>query len=111
MYAACHRVLALGGILAVLMTSPAPDGPLADPAWPVARARAACVAYTQHIVLVHAAITGGRLVPGPASYGTAGGLGGIRVHFDLLTFTKPGKPASSARGHGPSAPQGLILAC
>jgi hypothetical protein len=62
----------------------------------VAAARAAGLVYAQHIVLVHAAIAGGRLVPCRAGADTAGDPGGVRVHSDLLIFTKPGKPASSA---------------
>jgi hypothetical protein len=96
LYAACHRVLAPGGVLAAVIASPAPAGSLADLAGPVAAARAAGLVYVQHIVLVHASIAGRRLVPGRADADAAGDPGGIRVHSDLLIFTKPGKPASSA---------------
>jgi hypothetical protein len=85
-YAACHRVLAPGGILAVVIA--AADGGPADLAWPAAGARAAGFAYAQHIVLVHAAIDSGRLVPFRAGPGTAGDPAGLRVHSDLLIFTK-----------------------
>jgi hypothetical protein len=56
----------------------------------VAAARAAGLAYAQHIVLVHAAIDGDRLDPASPAPGTASPPGGTRVHSDLLVFTKPG---------------------
>jgi hypothetical protein len=56
----------------------------------VAAARAAGLAYAQHIVLVHAAVDGDRLDPASPVSGTAGPPGGTRVHSDLLVFTKPG---------------------
>jgi hypothetical protein len=84
-------VLRPGGVLAVITTSPAPAGQLTDLAGhAVASARAAGLIYAQHIVLVHAAIRGDHLAPGPAATGIAGLPGGCRVHSDLLVFTKPG---------------------
>jgi hypothetical protein len=87
LYAACERLLRPGGILAVITASPAPDGPPAGLAGGtvVAAARAAGLGYAQHIVLVHAAISGDRLDPGPAALSPAGG----RIHSDLQVFTKP----------------------
>jgi hypothetical protein len=90
LHAACARVLAPGGILAVV-TSPATSGKLTDLAgYAVATARAAGLIYAQHIVLVHAAIDGDQLAPGPRAAGAAAQPGGRRVHSDLLVFTKPG---------------------
>jgi hypothetical protein len=85
LYAACERVLRPGGVLAVITASPGPGGEAGDMAGAiVAAARAAGLAYAQHIVLVHAAIDGDRLAPaGP------GGLPGGRVHSDLLVFSRP----------------------
>jgi hypothetical protein len=40
--------------------------------------------------VVHAAISGDRLVPDPGS--GAAGLAGRRIRSDLLVFTKPVKP-------------------
>src|SRR5947207_516409 len=73
---------------------PGPPGDLAGHV--VAAARAAGLAYAQHIVLVHAAIDGDRLDPAGPAPGTASPPGGTRVHSDLLVFTKPGLPVSSA---------------
>ncbi len=89
-YAACQRVLRPGGVLAVLTTSPTTAGRLHDvPGQAVAQALAAGLVYTQHIVLVHAAIRGGQLIPDPAT--AVAGLPAARhVHSDLLVFTRPG---------------------
>jgi hypothetical protein len=89
-YAACQRVLAPGGVLAVITASRTEGGQLADLAGhAVAAARAAGLVYAQHIVLVHAAIDGDHLAPGPAATAPAGRAGGTQVHSDLLVFTKP----------------------
>lgn len=90
MYGTCYRALAPGGILAVVLATAPADGQPADLAWPAAGARAAGFAYAQHIVLVYAAIDDGRLVPFRAGPGSAADPAGIRVHSDLLIFTKPG---------------------
>jgi len=88
-YAACQRVLAPGGVLAVITASRASGGQLADLAGhAVAAARAAGLIYAQHIVLVHAAIDGDHLTPGPAA--AASRADGTQIHSDLLVFTKPG---------------------
>jgi hypothetical protein len=89
LYAACQRVLAPGGVLAVVTASRALDGQLADLAGhTVAAARAAGLIYAQHIVLVHAAIDGDQLAPDPAA--PVSRAGGTCIHSDLLVFTKPG---------------------
>jgi hypothetical protein len=90
-YAACQRVLAPGGVLAVITASRASGGgQLADLAGhAVAAARAAGLVYAQHVVLVHAAIDGDRFVPGPAATAPASRAGGTQIHSDLLVFTKP----------------------
>jgi hypothetical protein len=91
LYAACQRVLAPGGVLAVITTSPASGGRLTDlPGQVTAAARAAGLIYAQHIVLVHAAIHRSQLTPPPALAGSAGPPGGRCIHSDLLIFTKPG---------------------
>jgi hypothetical protein len=92
LYAACQRVLAPGGVLAIIPPSPAAGGRLADlPGQVTAAARAAGLIYAQHIVLVHAAIHGGQLTPLPAVTGPALLPGGHRIHSDLLILTKPGR--------------------
>ena len=105
-FAACERALRPGGILAVITAGSAVCGgtTAGTAGGVVAAARAAGLVYAQHIVLVRAAIDGDRLAPaapdpdpGP---GTAG-PGGSPVHDDLLVFTKPGKPATSAESGGP----------
>jgi hypothetical protein len=78
--AACERLLRPGGTLAVITAGPDP----AHPGTVVAAARAAGFLYTQHIVLLHAAIDGDRLDPGPAA------PCGAAAHTDLLVFAKPG---------------------
>ena len=91
LYAACQRVLAPGGVLAVITASRAPAGQLADLAGhAVAAARAAGLVYAQHIVLVHAAIDGDHLAPDPAATAPVSRAGGTCIHSDLLVFTKPG---------------------
>jgi hypothetical protein len=102
LYAACERVLRPGGVLAVLTASTArPAGLRDDPAGVIAAARAAGLIYTQHIVALHAAITDGQLIPGPPGAARPDEAAGppavhARIHSDLLVFTKPGTPASSA---------------
>jgi hypothetical protein len=97
-FAACERVLRPGGVLAVVAGSAAPGGTLAGSV--VAAARAAGLVYAQHIVLVRAAVDGDRLAPAAPGDGPAG-PGGSPVHDDLLVFTKPGRPVSSAESGGP----------
>jgi hypothetical protein len=88
-YAACERVLASAGVLAVITASRADGGQLADLAGhAVAGARAAGLVYAQHIVLVHAAIDGDHFAPDPTTR-PAGQAGGTQIHSDLLIFTKP----------------------
>ncbi len=91
-YAACQRVLAPGGILAVITARPCADGQFTDLAGnAVAAARAAGLVYAQHIVLVHAVIDGDHLAADPAATAPVIGAGGTCVHSDLLVFTKPGR--------------------
>jgi hypothetical protein len=95
-------VLRPGGVLAVITAStPRPAGLRDDPGEVIAAARAAGLIYAQHIVALHAAITDGQLVTAPQGIACGGETPGppavcTRVHSDLLVFTKPGKPASSA---------------
>jgi hypothetical protein len=91
LYAAAERVLRPGGVLAVVIASQAggdPDTGLAGGT--VAAARAAGLAYAQHIVLVHAAVDGDRLDPAGPPLPAAGLPGDASVHSDLLVFTKSG---------------------
>jgi hypothetical protein len=96
LYAACERVLRPGGVLAVLTAStPRPGGLRDDPGGVIAAARAAGLIYAQHIVALHAAITGGQLTPGPPGTARPDQAAGppavcASVHSDLLVFTKPG---------------------
>jgi hypothetical protein len=93
-YAACHRALWPGGVLAVLAGRSAP-GQIQDLAHAVACARAAGLIYTQHIVLLHATIDGRQLRPFPgqdAPSGPGESPPGTRIHADLLVLTKPGGP-------------------
>jgi hypothetical protein len=90
LYAACQRVLRPGGVLAVLTGSPTAAGRLHDlPGEVVTQARAAGLVYAQHIVVLHAAIRGGQLIPDPAT-GVAGLPAARQVHCDLLVFLRPG---------------------
>jgi len=97
LYAACERVLRPGGVLAVITAStPGPGGLRDDPGEVTAPARVAGLIYAQHIVAVHAAITGGQLAPGPPGTARPDEAGGppavhARIHSDLLVFTKPGE--------------------
>jgi hypothetical protein len=84
---ACARALRPGGLLAVL-TSAARAPRL--PRDVVARARAAGLGYTQHIVLVHAVILrdsldGSQLPGGARRVGVH-----AAAHTDLILFTAPG---------------------
>jgi hypothetical protein len=92
--AACHRVLAPGGLLAVVTNAACHPGHAGDV---IASARAAGLVYTQHIIAVHAAISGGRLrlpVTAPArTHGSVRPAGPHRpVHSDLLLFRRQGDP-------------------
>jgi hypothetical protein len=87
---ACAQTLRPGGLLAVRTSAGRAPGQAGRV---VARARAAGLRYTQHIVLVHAVISGNsldgpRLPPhphGPPVHAAA--------HTDLLLFTAPEGPA------------------
>jgi len=91
MFAACHRVLAPGGLLAVITNAACHPGHAGDI---TASARAAGLVYTQHIIAVHAAISGGRLrLPAPARPPGGQPAGPNQpVHSDVLLFTRPGGP-------------------
>ena len=66
LYAGCQRVLRPGGVLAVITAStPGPGGLRDDPGEAITRARAAGLVYAQHIVALHAPITGSQITPAP----------------------------------------------
>lgn len=68
LYAACQRVLRPGGVLAVITASTAgPGGLRDDPDEAISQARAAGFIYAQHIVALHAPITGSQIAPPPAA--------------------------------------------
>ncbi|HEY1319650.1 MAG TPA: hypothetical protein VGF32_05360, partial [Streptosporangiaceae bacterium] len=93
LFAACHRVLAPGGLLAVVTNAACHPGHAGDV---TASARAAGLVYTQHIIAVHAAISGSRLrLPAAAVIRPPGSrpAGPHRpVHSDVLLFRRPGGP-------------------
>jgi hypothetical protein len=93
MFAACHRVLAPGGLLAVITNAACHPGHAGDI---TASARAAGLVYTQHIIAVHAAICGGRLrlpAAAPARLPGSRPAGPHRpAHSDVLLFRLPGGP-------------------
>jgi len=87
---ACARALRPGGLLSVLTSAACAPGQAGRV---VARARAAGLGYTQHIVLVHAVIRADsfdwpQLPPDPN-----GPLVHAAAHTDLLLFTAPEGPA------------------
>jgi hypothetical protein len=93
-FAACHRVLAPGGLLAVVTHAACHPGHAGDVA---ATGRAAGLIYTQHIIAVHAAISGGRLNPPVTALARPPGRHGPAephrpVHSDILLFRRPGGP-------------------
>ena len=97
LYAACQRVLRPGGVLAVITAStPCPGGLRDDPGEAISRARAAGLVYAQHIVTLHATITGSQITPRPDDAARPDEAAEpapvhVRIHSDLLVFTKPGK--------------------
>jgi hypothetical protein len=83
---ACAAALRPGGLLAVLTSAARAPG---LPGRVVARARAAGLGYTQHIVLVHAVISGDNLDgPQPPQGLDSAGVHAA-AHTDLLLFTAP----------------------
>lgn len=88
-YAACHRLLRPGGVLAVITTA------ARTPSWPaevIAYARAAGFTYAQHVIALHAPIRDSRLHPPAGSLTLAGqpGRWHLPAHSDYLIFTSPG---------------------
>jgi hypothetical protein len=92
-FAACHRVLSPGGLLAVVTNAACHPGHAGDV---TASARAAGLVYTQHIIAVHAVISGTRLrLPAAAVIRPpiSRPAGPHRpVHSDVLLFRRPGGP-------------------
>ena len=99
-YAACQRVLAPGGVLAVITASRASGGQLADLAGhAVAAARAAGLVYAQHIVLVHAAIDGDHLTPDPAAPLPPAGPAAPRFIPTCWSSPSPEEPSRMTSAH------------
>jgi len=96
LYAACQRVLRPGGVLAVITAStPGAGGLRDDPGEVITRARAAGLVYAQHIVALHAPISGSQITPAPGGAARPGEVAGLaavhaRAHSDFLVFTQPG---------------------
>jgi hypothetical protein len=89
LYAACERVLRPGGVLAVLTAAvPLPGSPAGDGGQVAAAARAAGLAYAQHVIALRVPVAGGRLAPPPGSAAPPGGTC-ARVHADVYVLAKP----------------------
>jgi hypothetical protein len=91
-YGGLRRRLRPGGILAVVLGTDHSNPP-ADAAGLVDLAATAGLSYLQHIVVVHAAATGDRLTPPDhqAAKLGAGGAAHLKVHRDLMIFTRNGR--------------------
>jgi hypothetical protein len=98
LYAACQRVLRPGGVLAVITAStPCPGGLRDDPGEVISWARAAGLIYAQHIVALHAPITGSQITaPGDATR-TGEGAGPAAV--------QPAPTATSLYSPSPGLPR------
>jgi hypothetical protein len=91
-WAACQRALRPGGLLAVLTAA------VRHPGWAgqlIADARAAGLAYTQHVIALHAPLRDDRLLSPPppqpcASAASPAETRHLPVHTDLLLFVNPG---------------------
>jgi hypothetical protein len=89
-YGGLRRRLHPGGILAVILATGQANQP-DDAAGLVDVATAAGLSYLQHIVAVHAHITGDRLTPpDPTAVPTPGGPAHLKVHRDLFIFVRNG---------------------
>ena len=86
-------------MLAVITASTPGPGGLGglrdDPGEAISRARAAGLIYAQHIVALHAPITGGQITPAPGDAARPGERAApaavhARTHSDFLVFTAPG---------------------
>jgi hypothetical protein len=100
-YGGLRRRLRPGGILAVILATDETNQP-ADTAGLVDAAAAAGLSYLQHIVAVHATATGDQLTPPdhPAAAPTRGAAAHIKVHRDLMIFTRSGIATSSTNLKG-----------
>jgi hypothetical protein len=90
-YGGLRRRLRPGGILAVVLGTDHSNPP-ADTAGLVDLAATAGLSYLQHIVAVHAAATGDQLTPPDhqAASPPPGGAAHLKVHRDLMIFTRHG---------------------
>ena len=95
-YGGLRRRLRPGGILAVILATDETNQPV-DAAGLVDVAAAAGLSYLQHIVAVHATATGDQLTPPdhPTASPAPAGAAHIRVHRDLMIFTRNGIAPSS----------------
>ena len=95
-YGGLRRRLRPGGILAVILGTA--DGQPADAAGLVDVAAAAGLSYLQHIVAAHATAAGDQLTPPdhPVATPTPGAAAHLKVHRDLMIFTRVGLATSSA---------------
>jgi hypothetical protein len=88
-YGGLRRRLRPGGILAVVLGTDDRHLP-ADTAGLVDVATAAGLSYLQHIVAVHAAVTGERLTPPDHPTAAPGAAAHTKVHRDLFIFVRHG---------------------
>jgi hypothetical protein len=88
-----HRLLLGGGLLLTASRQHHGEGRLADPCGAlIACARTAGFSYLQHVIVVHATITGDQLTPDPDAPNTAPQEHPVvhrLLHTDLLAFHAP----------------------
>ncbi len=108
-YAACATVLRPGGLLVTVTRNPRPQGRLFDLAAASVRlAPQAGLVYLQHVIALHAAIRGSRLVAPPSlrqrlntRNARARGLPlHLQAHEDVLVFRRPTGAAEGVVGRG-----------
>jgi hypothetical protein len=99
-YGGLRRRLRPGGILAVVLGTDDRHLP-ADTAGLVEVATAAGLSYLQHIVAVRAAVAGDHFTPPEAAaVPTPSGAAHLKVHRDLMIFTRTGTATSSTNLRG-----------
>ena len=99
-YGGLRRRLRPGGVLAVILATDETNQP-ADAAGLVDVAAAAGLSYLQYIVAVRATAAGDQLTPPHgAAVSAPGAAAHIKVHRDLMIFTRFGQATSSANLKG-----------